>query len=424
MLFRSWLPLTEVAAANSGTNVTYLATAVASAGGACLAFVEVFAGTGAYARVQLAHAIAGTSFDDQMWRNPAPTALITAYGAGLAGGGDHAYLCTPGGVWHAASDAPAHDLSADVIEARFEEDARMSRLRLRLRNDDGRYAVGSAPAALAPGGELSFEPGAMTSEGAEHAFGRRAWITAVRRVRTAGTSIVEVEAEGAWHVLAGWRAPRQFTWTAGASSAYAGLREIARRAGLFLLASNESAESIAVTPAYTVRVGERGDQAFRRLLERIPDDVRALGTNLTLTEADAAEDATYAYGGAHAIVSLRLAEARREAGWARVFGAGRFAEAIDTAAMDGGATAAIVVDDNLASTASAIARASATLRRAQLEADAGEIVASPHVGQEIGDVIEVADTTLGVEAARYRVTSVRFEYALTDRKSTRLNSSH
>ena len=124
------------------------------------------------------------------------------------------------------------------------------------------------------------------------------------------------------------------------------------------------------------------------------------------------------YAGVTAIATLRLTDERREAGWARVFGAGRFAEAIDVASMDGGATAAIIVDDNLTSTGSAMARANATLRRARLEADLGEIVAAPHVGQEVGDVIEVTDAALGVEAARYRVTSLRFEYALAGRAAT------
>ena len=49
------------------------------------------------------------------------------------------------------------------------------------------------------------------------------------------------------------------------------LRDIARQAGIFVLSSGASAESTGVTPAYTVRAGERGDTAFRGLLERLPD---------------------------------------------------------------------------------------------------------------------------------------------------------
>ncbi len=172
-----------------------------------------------------------------------------------------------------------------------------------------------------------------------------------------------------------------------------------------------------MTPAYTVRAGDRGDRAFTRLLERLPDDVRAQGTYLVLTEASSDEAATYAYGSAHAIASLRAVDERREAGWARVFGAGLFAEAVDPSAIGSGAGAAIVVDDNLTSTARAIARASALLRRAALEGDAGELVALPQVGQEVGDVIEVTEPTAGLDAACYRVTSVRYDYALAGRAS-------
>ncbi|MSQ30314.1 MAG: hypothetical protein EXR68_07505 [Dehalococcoidia bacterium] len=271
-----------------------------------------------------------------------------------------------------------------------------------------------APSGLAPGGEVGFDPGYVTTDGAEYAFGRRYWITAVRRVRANGASIVEVDAEGAWNALAEWRALRQIAWASGATSAYGVLREIARRAGAFLLVSGASAESTGLTPASTMRAGERGDRAFARLLERLPDAVRAQGTFLTLTEQSAGESAGYAYGSLHAMASLRVVDARREAGWARVFGAGLFAEAMDATAIGGGAGAAIVVDDNLGFVARAAARDAAVLRRAALEEAADELVALPHVGQEIGDVVEGTDATLGLAAVRYRVTSLRFDYATAE----------
>ena len=87
--------------------------------------------------------------------------------------------------------------------------------------------------------------------------------------------------------------------------------------------------------------------------------------------------------------------------------------------MGTGAGAAIVVDDNITTTASATARATAVLRRATLDAEAGELVAPPHVGQEIGDVIAVSDATLGLDAARYRVTALRFDYAFAGLRGSR-----
>lgn len=414
-----WTPLVEIAAAAAGTNVSYLATGAGHAAASRQVFVETYAGIGAYARVQMAHAIAITSFDDQMWRGPQPLEMVSAYGLGFAGGGDHAYLCGPAGVWHAPADAPLSDLSADVIEARLDETAATARLRLRLRNEDGRYGAGSAPAALAPGGEVLFDPGYVTSAGAEYAAGRSYWISTVRRVRVAGAATVEVEAEGAWNALAQWRAPRQIAWASGASSAYLVLRELARRAGCFLASAGASAEATALTPAYTVRAGERGETAFARLLERLPDHALARATLLTLTEPLAGEAAAYGYGTDHPLEAVRVGEAAPEAGWARVFGAGLFAEAVDTAAIARGAPAAIVVDDNLGSVAQALTRANAVLRKAALAAEGGELVARPHAGQEIGDVIALTDVALGLDGAHFRVTSLRLEYAAAGARAPR-----
>ncbi len=43
----------------------------------------------------------------------------------------------------------------------------------------------------------------------------------------------------------------------------------------------------------------------------------------------------------------------------------------------------------------------------------------PHVGQQIGDVVAVTDAALGLAAAPYRVTSLRFDYAMSGRAAAR-----
>lgn len=73
----------------------------------------------------------------------------------------------------------------------------------------------------------------------------------------------------------------------------------------------------------------------------------------------------------------------------------------------------IAVDDNLTTTARTVARADAVLRKVSLDAETGELVAAPHGGQEVGDVIAVSDAMLGLDAARYRVTALRLDYAMT-----------
>mgnify|MGYP003348294086 CR=1 FL=1 len=58
-----WLPLTEVSAAASGTNVTYMATGAGFAATSRLAFAEVYAGSGAYTRLHLSQSMLAEGAD-------------------------------------------------------------------------------------------------------------------------------------------------------------------------------------------------------------------------------------------------------------------------------------------------------------------------------------------------------------------------
>jgi len=97
-------------------------------------------------------------------------------------------------------------------------------------------------------------------------------------------------------------------------------------------------------------------------------------------------------------------------GAVRVFGASDVGEQFDIGVLANGAATAVVVDDALDSQARVVARAASELRRARLATEAARLTARPNVGQEIGDVVEVADAALGLDAARYRVAATRFRY--------------
>lgn len=87
------------------------------------------------------------------------------------------------------------------------------------------------------------------------------------------------------------------------------------------------------------------------------------------------------------------------------------AEAVDDAALARGAGTAIAIDDNLAVQARATARAATLLRRSALASPRGSLTVPVNAGQEVGDVIEVTDATLGLAAARFRVAALRLRYA-------------
>lgn len=406
-----WMSLVEVTAASVGTSTTYLATALGMAGAPRAAIVETYSGGGSTSRAHVVSAIANTVFADQQWRDPRPLDVASSHGVGLAGTGTHGWLATPGGVWHATLGAADTELGADVLELDLQQGREQGRLHLVLRNEDGRYGAGAAPAALAAGGELLVDPGYLTANGAESSEGSRFWITLVRRHSGRGGATVEVEAVDGWGVLEAWTAPRQLVWNAGAASAASVMLQLAMRAGLRVTASGASAESGALQPAFTVRSGERGALALRRLLAMLPDHVVMRGTEPVLHEPVTGDATAYAFGTVHAISAVRLDDGLRGAGWARVFGKGVFAEAVDAPALRAGAGTAVVVDDNLAAQARADARATTVLRRTALAVPRGELVAPPNVGQEVGDVIEVTSSALGLTAARFRVASLRLRFA-------------
>ena len=407
----SWRPLAEVASAAPGSGVAYRASGAARFGAPRAVFAETRAG-GAHARVHLASGVGGTAWRDGLWRDPRPFGRRSPYGLALAAASGGAWLCAPDGVWRAPSAPAAADLGGDVLEAELTQGRRGGRLRLLLRNDGGRYDGEAAPAALVPGGELRIGPGYVTEAGEEASDGLACWIATLRRRYAPGASVVEVEAVDGWGLLEAWRAPRQLVWTAGQASAASVLTAVLRRAGLRLSGSGASGESAALRPAFAVRAGERGAAAARRLLAALPDEIVMRDHRALLTAPDAGDAPAASFGGgAHPLTALAVEDGEPATGWARVFGRGAIAEAIDEDALAAGGGAEIVVDDNAADRARADARAAAVLRRSRLALARGELTARPHAGLEVGDAVAVTSERAGLAAEPFRVAGLRLRYA-------------
>ncbi len=410
----AWSPLAPVAVASPGTGVSYVATGLADAGAPLAVFIEWVAGG---ARSHFASAVADATFEDHAWRDPVPAVDSTlTYGLGLAAAGGHAYLASPRGVWHAAINVAEIDVSDDILALRFEQSLSgdLDRLSFTL-VDDGSYAPAVAPRSLALGAEVAVSPGldlGGTHEGAE---GRRWWVTSIRRRRDAGRAVVEVEAQGALARLGEWRAPRAITWPSGATTQAALLQELVRHAGFLLSTAGASAVTTTLTAPFLVPPGSRLRAAIDRVLDRGGDMLLATGVTLALREALPDEPSTYAYGTTHPLRSVEAFEATPEAGWARTSGDGAFAEAVDESALRAGAPVAVLSDRALTTTAEAQSRAAATLRRRAFDAPIARITVAPHPGQEPGDVIEVNDASMGWDARRFRVLSVRLDYARSPR---------
>lgn len=408
-----WLPPAPVILAAPGTGVTYRATGLATAGVPRLFLVESYAGGaggGAFDQALMASAHGTATFLDSSWRDPAPLAVDAPYGVAASASAGTAFLASPAGVWRASTASTPVAVGARLLDARYEARSGVERLRFRLADVEGQDAAADALAGLTVGGEIAFSPGYVTDAGQQAAVGRRCWVTSVARSR----GVTEVEASGAFGLLDRWRASRQITWDAGTRTVAGIASDLGRFAGVTVAAANASAAALTLQPGFTIRAGESGGTAMRRLLAKTADLAIGRGAELGLFEADpdAAPVATYG-GDGLPIRAAGLVTSGGAPGWARAFGDGVVAQATDVAATEQGGGVAVAIDQGLDAAAEVADRAAAVLRRVSLSLERAWIEVTPHPGQEPGDLIEVtcAGLETGDAPARWRVVSVRLDFA-------------
>jgi hypothetical protein len=312
-------------------------------------------------------------------------------------------------VWTAALDDEPLDVTADVLEAAVEERGGEGRLRLVLRNDDGRYTDLSL---LEAGAEVRVSPGYVTGSGPQASYGPAYWVDGVELVSGGGHAAVVLYGSDGWGLLAAWRARRQYAWAAGERNVFGILRFLFARAGLEFSSVGGSSESANLYPAFTVHPGESGLTAVRRLLAFLPDVIYLRGEFAFLKEPLATESAAYAYGTEHALLRGRYRAGAVEPNRAQVFGDGVFAERLDWPGVEAVYDRLVQVHDlNVTSVAQAEDGGDAVLRKAALAAADGEIVAPVNCGQELYDVIEVTDGGAGLSGEKRRVVGIDLRYS-------------
>ncbi len=406
----TWSALREVTRASAGSQVTFLAPFLSRPDTYRLAFVEKYTGTVAYSRPNHSYSPATADFSANLWREPVPFDLASEYGQAVAFGPSSAWLSTPSGVWSAPLAIPTFDLTTDVVECTARDAPFDGRLRLVLRNDDGRYSVPPSPLQL--GAEVRLSPGHVTATGPEASDGPAYWIDGIERVSGRGEGLIVITARDAWGLLDAWRARRTYAWAAGEKNIFGILQYLFARAGLEFSGSGQSAESSSLYPAFTVHPGGSALDAVRRLLRMIPDVILVRGEFAFLKEPLATEASSYAYGTAHRIHSARYEDEAAPANRVQVHGAGVFAERFDWPGVQSGYDRLVeVLDANLTTQSQAEDRADAELRRAAIKAQTGEITVPVNCAQELYDVIEVTDPVAGLTAAKRRVLAIELRYA-------------
>jgi hypothetical protein len=411
-----WSPLMELSRADTGSNVTFRAPFLDRVDIFRMSFVEKYTGNQAYARPLWSHVTRFGDFATNTWREPVPFDLACDYGIAMTHGSGHAWLSTPNGVWRAPTAGPVLDVTEDVLELREEITSFDGRVRIVLRNDDGRYSDLTAGdnSLIGPSCQVDLSPGYLTDQGARVSTGPRYWIEGWEYDCRPGASTFVLLARDGWWLLRHWHARREYAWSAGESSIFQILSFMFSRAGLecgFLSASDALT---SLKPSFAIHPGEDGLTAIQRLLRMVPDVVRMAGETAVILNPLPDEAPTYAYGTDHAVLQGRYAVADRALNRVAVFGRGPVVEAFDWPSVDAMYDRLLQVHDlNLTAAEEAQARADALLREAAMASLAGEIVAPVNCGQELYDVVSVTDARAGLSAAPRRVNGMSLHYSRT-----------
>ena len=410
----TWSALREMNTSKASSLTTFHSPSVVKPDVFRAVCTEKSTGSPSYERPLRSHSLTGSSFSDNLWREPAPLDLSPAYGMALAASGSTLWLSTPSGVWRGPLTNTIQDLTDDVLEASLREDPEAGEAVITLRNDDGRYGgIGAdSDSALSRGAELRVSPGYLTSAGREVSQGPTYWVESLERRSSAGSSVFVILARNAWGLLEAWRSGRQYTWDSGSTGASGILEFVLARAGFSMDDSLASSAAGALKPAFTIHPGESWAAAAKRLLDKLPDVLVFRGHIGHLIHPQPLDAAGYSYGAAHPVLKGRYASGTQAYNRVQAFGVAHVGEAFAWGEVDRLYDRLLQIHDlNLDTQQKAQDRAEAALREQQMATLDGEITVPPNLGQELYDVIEITDPGAGLQAEKRRVTGLRLHYS-------------
>jgi len=409
----TWSSLREMEMASAGSDMEFRAPSLAYVDVFRLTFVEKYTGSESYSRPYFSFSPITADYVNNLWREPVPLNVTSDYGLAIAHSTSDAWLTAPWGVWQASLTTPVLDVTTDVLELTTETDPNGARLRLVLRNDDGRYLdLSGEKAVIKAGGEVRVSPGYQTVSGPLASSGLAYWIEGWEYTSGEGKATLVLHARDAWQLLESWRSRRQYAWAQGEKSIFQLLSFVMARAGLEFSSLGNSGVLSNLYPSFTIHPGESAATAVRRLLAMVPDVMFFRGhfTYIKNPQADDASD--YSYGTEHTILRGRYGSQRLQANRVQVFGDGPFVEAFQWDDIDDSYDRVRQVHDlNLDTVARAQDRADAEMRHQEIGASDGEIVGPVNCGQELYDVISITDGSAGLTDARRRVLGLSMRYS-------------
>ncbi|MBI4295617.1 MAG: hypothetical protein HY667_00720 [Chloroflexi bacterium] len=417
----NWSALKAIATAPSDGKFEYQRVYLAKPDAFRCFFVEKFTGTDAYQRPFWSHAVPGTKFIDNLWREPVPFNLSAEYGLALANSGDYCWLSRPDGVWRAKHTTQTLDLTGDVLSLIEDLVTDEGELTVELRNDNKQYASPGAGslAILDIGCQLELSPGYRTSAGNESSPGPAFFLDAYEHTSAGGKASFFLYALDAWDLVKTWRARHQFRWNKDSNdmTVKQALEFVLARAGLKLEVKSQSSDITSLYPDFTIHPGNRGVDIIQRLLDFVPDVLFTEGNKGYLVNPQSADSSVYSYGSAHAIFEGKY----RKGSWAlnRAQVTGRdpvtgdpiVADSFDWGQINMLYDRLVTLEDrNLDTLAKVQARGVSDLRQAGMESVSSHIRIPVNCGQQLYDVIDITDSRTGLSAEKKRVLGLTMVY--------------
>ena len=384
--------------------------------------------TGAHNRPFYTFTQPSAAYLDNLWREPAAFDMDTAHGLAIGHTASHVWLSTANGVWSAPLNPLPLDLSRDVVSLTGEESARETTWRIELRNNDGRYSrPGEGDLALlTKGSEIRIGLGYVTASGRESSPRAPVWIDGFEHRRTDASSTLIVRATGGWGLLAWQQARRERVWAAGEASLFQILRSVLARAGFQLVTRPDHFLLNNHRPEFLVEESEPLDMVVERLMSHVPDIL--LGTSsdgFVLRVPSAIEVSTYAYGSGHGILEARYIDPVPRHSRAIVFGSTHTSDLSNWSDFPALFDRPIHIHDATLDTQEKTdARAHSEARRIAIHPSQGSITVPVNAGQELYDVIELTDPTVGLTSAKRRVLGLDTRYAVGPRGPRYVQTIH
>ena len=372
------------------------------------------AGNVAVDRVYTAHTPTSAAGNPADWSEAEPYEALTLNGLAIAAQKtDQLWGTTADGVWFADLGDSA-ELTELLEEMTLKVGPFSARARLVFTNDDG--ALLGLPNATYPGlvtgGTVEIAPGYGSGAGGVGEYGVSNNL-AVKRIAyesAGGHARVVVELDGHWERLAGWRASQAVQIAAGVLTRNALFGQVVAKVAIRVSGSGSS-DWFTLTPGFAIAPGESGLTAARRLLAVAEVVALVDGDTIDIETLDEVSDYTYSASD-HPIAELASWDEAPPTNWLRLQGPDRYADAHSFASIyrDGAALRQL---RNLEadSDVKASAFADAALDRDLREQVAGVLRSAVNAGQQIYDVVTVADADVGVSAVKYRVMGIELRYS-------------